>query len=247
MLVEWELFGRSQPVKRGFLVVKCLLRLVVRRLQFSRLPASTRRSSSKRASVQCRLNGVSVCNERVQGGQCVYQTKGMRNQCRSVGGVCQVVLRSCCVGACVSPRRARARVSQQWVAKSSKQEGNTEATRNGASEPRAACLSGSRPGGQAGRGWYLFETRSDGGMRRLRIDELGQAKRCLCEEMEIQYYCKRQYGRGGGKPASEWTGGMDDATRSTICGMAQQQQQQQQESREEAMRVCLSVQTAADC
>jgi len=88
--------GRQESTCQARLpgVVEYLLRLspaVSSRPQVSRLPASTRRKSSKQASVQCRLNGVSVCvcNERVQEGQCVYQTKGMRNQCRSVCGVCQ--------------------------------------------------------------------------------------------------------------------------------------------------------------
>jgi hypothetical protein len=44
---------------------------------------------------------------------------------------------------------------------------------------------GSRPGGKAGRGWYLFETRSDvgstGARSRLR-KRVGQAKGCLCED-----------------------------------------------------------------
>jgi len=65
-------------------------------------------------------------------------------------------------------------------------EGNTE-TRNGAGLPRAEQLvsGGSRPGGQAGRGWYLFETRSDvgstGAKNRLR-KRAGPRKCCLCED-----------------------------------------------------------------
>jgi hypothetical protein len=68
-------------------------------------------------------------------------------------------------------------------------EGNTE-TRNGAGLPRAEQLvsGGSRPGGQAGRGWYLFETRSDvgstGAKNRLR-KRAGPRECCLCEDSTV--------------------------------------------------------------
>ena len=64
--------GRRRPVERGFLTLaagQCLLRLslssrlVFGSPDFQRLRVAT--AVNKQASVQCRLNGVSVCNERV--------------------------------------------------------------------------------------------------------------------------------------------------------------------------------------
>ena len=142
--------GRSQPVKRGFLavVVECPVRLSVSsRPQFSRLPASTRRNSGKQASVQCRRNGVSVYVMSVSREASEwYQTRGMRNQCRSGGGmVCGVcrrawmVLRRCVrVSTAGSSQSLRANGLQRAAA--SKRADNTGTTRNGAGSPRAACL-----------------------------------------------------------------------------------------------------------
>lgn len=98
----------------------------------------------------------------------------------------------CCVGACVSPRRARARVSEQMVCREQQQaRGQTTREQRETVQVHHEQLvsGGSRPGGQAGRGWYLFETRSDGGIASLAYrragtswDELGQANGCLCED-----------------------------------------------------------------
>lgn len=131
---------------------------------FSRLPASTRCNSNNKR-VCCVVETAEGCNERsIQGGR-RYQTKGMRNQCRSGGGVlwCMVLIRvSCrCVRACVFPRTTgSARVSRRWVAES-KRAARERETVQVCHEQRVS--GGSRPGEQTGRDWYLSETRSDVG------------------------------------------------------------------------------------
>ena len=107
----------------------------------------------------------------------------MRNQCRSVGGVwCRSAYVMGCVRACLHGGLEPESHSNGLQ----RARGNTE-TRNGAGLPRAEQLvsGGSRPGGQAGRGWYLFETRSDvgstGAKNRLR-KRAGPRKCCLCED-----------------------------------------------------------------
>ena len=109
----------------------------------------------------------------------------------------------CCVGACVSPRRARARVSEQMVCREQQQaRGQTTREQRETVQVHHEQLvsGGSRPGGQAGRGWYLFETRSDGGIASLAYRRAGTswAKQMdVCVKMDIQCYCKRKCVRGG--------------------------------------------------
>jgi hypothetical protein len=89
---------------------------------------------------------------------------------------------------CVRVSTAGSSQSLRAVVGCREQEGNT-GTRNGAGEPRAACLRRVSPRRTGRSGWYLFETRSDGGIASLAYrragtswDELGQAIGCLCED-----------------------------------------------------------------
>ena len=123
-----------------------------------------------------------------------YQTRGMRNQCRSrvvwCGVWCVVSVDGrgwCCVGACVSPRRARARVSEQRFScreqqRARRQHGNERETAQCRFTTSSLSQAGLAPADrQVGVGISLKRARTVGS-RRLRIDELGQAIGCLCED-----------------------------------------------------------------
>lgn len=157
--------GRSRPVQRGFLALSFVSRsrLV---FGFSRLPASTRRNSNNKR-VCCVVETAEGCNERsIQGGR-RYQTKGMRNQCRSGGGVlwCVVVTRvSCrCVRACVrgsSHDGLWPECHGDGLQRARGQHGNEKRCRSATSSVSQAGLAlASRLVGD----WYLSETRSDVG------------------------------------------------------------------------------------